>query len=70
MPNDARLTASRPALIEGGGSFPGIAKALTGFGPLTIAATRVGIAAVILSGVALASGKGLPPQSTPVGRRI
>jgi hypothetical protein len=53
-----------------GGSFLGIAKALTGFGPLTIAATRIGIAAVILSGVALASGKGLPPQSTPVGRRI
>ena len=53
-----------------GGSFLGIAKALTGFGPLTIAAGRIGIAAVILAGIALASGTGLPPRSTPVGRRI
>lgn len=53
-----------------GGSFLGIAKALTGFGPLTIAAARIGIAAVILTGIALASGAGLPSWSTRVGRRI
>lgn len=53
-----------------GGSFLGVAKALTGFGPLTIAAARIGIAAVILTGIALASGTGLPPRSTPAGRRI
>jgi drug/metabolite transporter (DMT)-like permease len=53
-----------------GGSFLGIAKALTGFGPLTIAAGRIGIAAIILTGIALASGVGLPPWSTRLGRRI
>lgn len=53
-----------------GGSFLGIAKALTGFGPLTIAATRIGIGAIILTGIALASGTGLPPRSTKAGRRI
>lgn len=53
-----------------GGSFLGIATALTGFGPLTIAAARIGIAAVILTGIALVSGAGLPPWSTHVGRRI
>lgn len=53
-----------------GGSFLGIAKALTGFGPLTVAAARIGLAAVILTGIALGSGTGLPPRSTPEGRRI
>lgn len=53
-----------------GGSFLGIAKALTGFGPLAIAAARIGIAAAILTVVALASGQGLPPRGTRTGRRI
>ena len=53
-----------------GGSFLGIAKALTGFGPLTVAAARIGLAAVILTAIALVSGTGLPPRSTPEGRRI
>jgi drug/metabolite transporter (DMT)-like permease len=53
-----------------GGSFLGIAKALTGFGPLTIAACRIGIGAAILLAVALATGQGLPPRGTRRGRRI
>ena len=53
-----------------GGSFLGIAKALTGFGPLTIAASRIAIAAAILTAIALASGQGLPPRATARGRRI
>jgi drug/metabolite transporter (DMT)-like permease len=53
-----------------GGSFLGIAKALTGFGPLTIAAARIAIAAAILAAIALANGQGLPPTGTVIGRRI
>jgi drug/metabolite transporter (DMT)-like permease len=53
-----------------GGSFLAIAKALTGFGPLTIAACRIGIAAAILLAVALVGGQGLPPRGTRRGRRI
>lgn len=53
-----------------GGSFLGIAKALTGFGPLGIAACRIGIAATILTGIVLATGQGLPPAGTATGRRI
>ena len=51
-----------------GGSFLGVAKALDGFGPLTIAAGRIGIAAVILTAVAVVSGMGLPPANTATGR--
>ena len=53
-----------------GGSFLGIAKALEGFGPLGIAACRIGIAAAILTGIVFATGQGLPPAGTPTGRRI
>lgn len=53
-----------------GGSFLGIAKALEGFGPLGIAACRIGIAAAILTAIVLATGQGLPPTATPTGRRI
>ena len=50
-----------------GGSFLGVAKALRGFGPLTIAAGRIAIAAVILVAVALATGTGLPPRGDGAG---
>lgn len=53
-----------------GGSFLGVAMALRGFGPLWIAALRISIAAVILVGVAFATGQGLPPWTTARGRRI
>jgi drug/metabolite transporter (DMT)-like permease len=53
-----------------GASFLGVAMALHGFGPLSIAAGRIGIAAVILTGIALATGAGLPPTGTALGRRI
>jgi len=53
-----------------GGSFLGVAKALTGFGPLTIAAARIAIAAAILTFIVLATGKGLPSRATAIGRRI
>jgi drug/metabolite transporter (DMT)-like permease len=53
-----------------GGSFLGVEKALLGFGPLTIAASRIAIAAAILTVFALAGGQGLPPRGTARGRRI
>jgi drug/metabolite transporter (DMT)-like permease len=53
-----------------GGSFLAVAVALTGFGPLSIAAARIGIAAVILTALAFAAGQGLPPAGTARGRRI
>ncbi len=53
-----------------GGSFLGVAKALTGFGPLTIAAARIAIAAAILTVIVLATGQGLPSRATAIGRRI
>jgi drug/metabolite transporter (DMT)-like permease len=53
-----------------GASFLGVALALEGFGPLAIAASRIAIAAAILTGLAFATGAGLPPAGTPRGRRI
>ncbi len=53
-----------------GGSFLGVAFALRGFGPLSIAAGRIGIAAVILVALVVATGTGLPPIGTARGRRI
>jgi drug/metabolite transporter (DMT)-like permease len=53
-----------------GGSFLGVSLALTGFGPLGVAASRIVIAAAILGGVALVGGPGLPPTRTALGRRI
>lgn len=52
-----------------GGSFLAIAIALGGFGPLWIAAGRIGIAATILVALAFATGQGLPPTETRTGRR-
>ena len=53
-----------------GGSFLGVALALEGFGPISVAAVRIVIAAGILVGVAVATGTGLPPTRTATGRRI
>ena len=53
-----------------GGSFLGVAMALRGFGPLSIAAGRIGIAAAILTALAFATGPGLPAFDTGRGRRI
>jgi drug/metabolite transporter (DMT)-like permease len=53
-----------------GGSFLAIEVALTGFGPVTVAAGRIFIAAVILTSLAFALGHGLPPLGTARGRRI
>ena len=51
-----------------GGSFLAIKVALTGFGPLSIAAARITLAAAILATLALASGQALPPTGTARGR--
>lgn len=53
-----------------GGSFLGISLALEGFGPITVAALRIAIAALILGAAAVVTGVGLPPTDTQVGRRI
>ncbi|HIP22903.1 MAG TPA: hypothetical protein EYG79_04825 [Rhodobacteraceae bacterium] len=43
-----------------GASFLGVEKALESFAPITIAALRIALAAVILTGVSYAMGIGLP----------
>ena len=43
-----------------GASFLGVEKALESFPPITIAALRIGIAAIILTGASFVMGKGLP----------
>ncbi|MEO1918767.1 MAG: EamA family transporter [Paracoccaceae bacterium] len=53
-----------------GSSFLAVSKALTGFGPITIAAIRVGIAAVTLTGISFFMGHGLPSTSDTTGRKI
>jgi drug/metabolite transporter (DMT)-like permease len=53
-----------------GASFLGVELALTGFGPITLAAGRVSAAALILLVVALACGDGLPRFQTATSRRI
>jgi drug/metabolite transporter (DMT)-like permease len=53
-----------------GGSFLGVELALTGFAPISIAATRITLAAVLLAAIALLAGHGLPPTGTARGRRI
>lgn len=52
-----------------GGSFLGVELGLTGFGPVTLAAFRIALAAVLLVALAMRSG-GLPRWSTPDGPRI
>lgn len=74
------MTPSRPPMLAWGlllllglvwgGSFLGVALALEGFGPISVAAMRIAIGAVILVAVALATGVGLPPAGTVTGRRI
>lgn len=53
-----------------GGSFLAVELALEGFPPLTIAALRIAMAAVILTGVSFALGHGLPGAGDASGRRI
>jgi drug/metabolite transporter (DMT)-like permease len=53
-----------------GASFLGVAIALEGYGPLAVAAGRIGLAAVALWGVARALGDGLPGLRSPEGRRV
>jgi len=53
-----------------GASFLGVELALTGFGPVTIAAGRVSAAGLILVVVAIAYGDGLPHFRTATDQRI
>lgn len=53
-----------------GASFLGVEKALESFAPISIAAIRIGVAAVILTGVSYAMGIGLPSFNSATGRRI
>lgn len=53
-----------------GASFLGTKLALTGFGPVTIAALRITLAAIILLVVTFATGNGLPDRKSATGRRI
>lgn len=72
-PASPSLTAWSLLVLLGliwGGSFLGVAKALTGFGPAWVAAIRITLAAAILLAVARVSGQGLPSRQSAVGRRI
>jgi len=53
-----------------GASFLGVSFALHGFGPVTVAAIRVSIAAIILTIVGRVVGHPLPAAGTPKGRKI
>ena len=53
-----------------GASFLGVELALTGFGPMTLVAGRVSMAAVILISIAIVYGDGLPCFKSAVGKRI
>jgi len=53
-----------------GTSFLSIAIALEGYGPITVAAGRILLAAVALTLVALATGRGIPTLLGSEGRRI
>ena len=53
-----------------GASFLGVSMALTGFGPITIAAIRIAIAAVVLTAISYKMGHGLPTTKTDTGRKI
>ena len=50
-----------------GASFMGVSLALEGFGPFTVAAIRITMGAILLTGLALAMGIGLPD---PTQRRL
>ena len=53
-----------------GASFLGVELALTGFGPITLAAGRVGVAAVILVTITIVYGDGLPRFQSKTDKRI
>ena len=53
-----------------GASFLGVELALTGFGPITLAAGRVSAAALILLVITFVYGDGLPRFQTAIDRRI
>ena len=53
-----------------GGSFLGVEIGLTGFGPITVAAGRVALAALILLAYAYLFGNGLPHIKTKTDKRI
>jgi len=53
-----------------GGSFLGVELGLTGFGPISIAASRVSVAALVLLAYVYIFGDGLPKFTTPTDRRI
>jgi len=53
-----------------GASFLGTKLALDGFGPISIAAIRISLAAVILTAISFATGHGLPDRHTARGRKI
>ena len=53
-----------------GASFLGVELALTGFGPITLAAGRVGVAAVILVTITIVYGDGLPRFQSKKDKRI
>ncbi|MEC8515741.1 MAG: DMT family transporter [Pseudomonadota bacterium] len=53
-----------------GGSFLGVELSLHSLSPLWVAACRISLAALLLVGVTLLFGAGLPDTRTPTGRRI
>ena len=53
-----------------GGSFLGVEIGLIGFGPITVAASRVTIAAIILLLYAYTLGDGLPDISSKADKRV
>lgn len=53
-----------------GASFLGVSMALTGFGPITVAAIRIAVAAAVLTAVSFKMGHGLPTTKTDTGRKI
>ena len=53
-----------------GSSFLGVKLSLDSFGPITVAAIRVTIAAIILTSISFYMGHGLPATNTATGRKI
>lgn len=53
-----------------GSSFLGVKLSLESFGPITVAAIRVTIAAIILTSISFYMGHGLPSTNTATGRKI
>lgn len=53
-----------------GTSFLGVALSLEGFGPVSVAAIRISLAAMLLTAFAFFRGDGLPNAGSQIGRRI